>query len=128
MPDRILRHACAAALALAVLAPAASRAGDCDLALEQATFVASEARRAFDAINYVDAAYIAGSTRIPTIDAGRLAKACGCPAAVPPLEAAMVAAQRANLVFNMDAAQSYAAQIRKQAELAQDALRRCGAR
>jgi hypothetical protein len=128
MPPRLLRHARVAALALLALAPAYANASDCDLALQQARFVADEARRAFDAWNYVEAGYIAGSTRIPAIDAGRLARACGCRDAVPPLDAAVVAAQRANLAFNLDGAQQYAAEIRKQADLAQEALRRCGAR
>jgi hypothetical protein len=128
MTDRAVRDACAAALAVLALAPALSRAADCDLALQQARFVADEARRAFAAPNYVEAGNIAASTRIPAIDAAQSARACGCPAAAPPLEVAITTAQRATLAFNLDGAQSYAAQIRKQADLAQEALRRCGAR
>jgi hypothetical protein len=39
-----------------------------------------------------------------------------------------VQAQRSNIALNIDSARGYAGEIRKQADLAQDALRRCGAR
>ena len=128
MIDRAVRSACAAVLAVLALAPAPSRAADCSLALQQAKFVADEARRAFDGWNYVEIGNIASSTRIPAIDAAQSARACGCPAAAPPLEAAVVQAQRSNVALNIDSARGYAAEIRKQADLAQEALRRCGAR
>ena len=115
---------CTAASAL-LAAPAI--AADCDLAMRHATTVAVHGERASISQNYVEAGNEAASARIPSIDAARHAKACGCREAVPLLEDATVTAARANAVINVDAARGYGARLKKDADLALDALRKCSA-
>jgi hypothetical protein len=102
-----------------------AHAADCKLAIEQTEYLADLGRRAFDSWNYVQAAQFGGDARIPAIDASRLAKACGCKDAIEPLDDVVVTAQRANLAFNLDMGQQYAARIIKDSNLALAALQRC---
>jgi len=119
---------CAAASGLLALPTPPAAAADCDLAIRHATTVAAQGERAFTSENYVVAGDAAASARIPSIDAARHANACGCKEAVPPLEDATLTAARANVVFNLTSAKMYGARIRKDAETALEALRRCAAR
>jgi hypothetical protein len=117
---------CCAVVAVLLALPAA--ATDCDLAIRHATTVGVYGERAFMSESYVLAGDAAASARIPSIDAARHAKACGCKEAVAPLEDATLTAARANVVLNLDGAKQYGARIRKDADAALEALRRCSAR
>jgi hypothetical protein len=123
-----IRSAVAALPALLVFVAAQAAAADCDLAIRYTTFVAEQGRRAFESQNFVEGGNIGASARIPAIDAAQQARACGCTEAVAPLNEAQLAAARANNVFNIDGAQAYGARIRKEADAALEALRRCSAR
>ena len=112
---------------LALAAPPAS-AADCDLAIHHATYVAQQGARAFQSENFVVSGNEAGNARISAIDAARAAKACGCADAVPLLADAELTAARANLVQNIDGAKGYGARLKKDADAALEALRRCSAR
>jgi hypothetical protein len=103
-------------------------AADCDDAIRHAGVVAAYGEQASVSQNYVLAGDAAASARIPAIDAARHAKACGCKEAVPPLEDATLTARRANVVLNLDGARGYGARIKKDADEALEALRRCSAR
>jgi hypothetical protein len=124
----LIRCVAAAIAALIAFTAAPAGAADCDPAIHHATVVAELGQRAFISQNYVDAGDLASSARIPSIDAARHAKACGCADAVPPLNDATLTAARANVVLNLGGAQMYGARIRKDAETALEALRRCAAR
>jgi len=123
-----IRCAVAAAFGLLALPVPPAAAADCDLAIRHATTVAVQGERAFMSESYVLAGDAAAGARIPAIDATRHAKACGCKEAVAPLEDATLTAARANVVANLDGAKGYGARIRKDAEVALEALRRCAAR
>jgi hypothetical protein len=127
---RLFLLRCAVAPALLALAapPGAAAAPDCDAAIRHASVVADYGQRAFVSENYVDAANLGGSARIPSIEAARHATACGCKEAVPPLEDANLTAARANVAFNLEGARGYGARLKKDADTALDALRRCAAR
>jgi len=125
---RLSMICCAAATAGWLALPLSSAAAaDCDLAIRHATTVAVYGERAFMSDSYVLAGDAAASARIPSIDAARHARACGCKDAVAPLEDATLTAARANVVLNLDGAKGYGARIRKDAETALEALRRCAA-
>jgi hypothetical protein len=110
------------------VAPAPATAADCELAIRHATYVAAQGERAIRSKNYIEAGNAVSSARIPSIDAWEQAKACGCVEAVPPLEDATLIAGRADRAFDLANAQSYGARIKKDADAALEALRRCAAR
>ena len=120
--------AAAAGLFASAASPATAAAADCDLAIRHASIVAEQGERALASQSYVAAGDAAASARIPSIDAARHAKACGCAEAVPLLEDATLTAARANVVFNLTGAQAYGARLKKDADAALEALRRCAAR
>jgi hypothetical protein len=120
--------AAAAGLFASAASPATATAADCDLAIRHASVVAELGERAFTSQSYVVAGDMAASARIPSIDATRHAKACGCPEALPHLEDATLTAARANVVLNATGAQQYGARLKKDADAALEALRRCAAR
>ena len=120
--------AAAAGLFASAALSATATAADCELAIRHASVVAEQGERALASQSYVAAGDAAASARIPSIDAARHAKACGCAEALPLLEDATLAAARANVVFNLTSAKMYGARIRKDAETALEALRRCAAR
>jgi len=120
-------------VAVAVLGPLAlasspACAADCDFAIRDATYVAAQGDLAFRTDSPFQAGNAAANARIPSIDAWQQAKACGCAEALPPLEDAAQTAARANLAFSLSNVQQYGARIRKDAEAALEALRRCAAR
>jgi hypothetical protein len=131
MRARLIRRAVAAVafgqLALAA-APVAAAAADCDLAIQNATYIAAQGARSFGAENTTDAANAASGTRIIAIDTWQQAKACGCTEAMPPLEDAVRTAAQANLAFGTSNAREYGARIKKDADQALAALRQCVAR
>jgi len=121
------------ATALAVSGPLAvaalpATAADCELAIRHATYVAEQGELAFRSENYIQASNAASNARIPSIDAWQQAKACGCPEAVAPLEDATLTARRANNAMDLPNARMYGERIKKDAEAALEALRRCAAR
>jgi hypothetical protein len=122
---RLLLICCAAAPSL--LASPAIAAG-CDDARVADGVVAAYGEQASIAQNYVLAGDAAANARIPAIDAAHHAKACGCKEALPPLEDATITARRANVVLNLDGARGYGARIKKDADEALEALRKCAAR
>lgn len=117
-----------ATLLMLACAPAVAVAADCARAIAFATTVADYGQRAFASEYQYEAANFASDARIPAIDAAQQAKACGCPEAMPFLAEAARDAARSNSTANTVAAQQYGASIRKHADAALDALRRCEAR
>ena len=116
---------CAAASLLLV---SSANAADCDDAIRHASVVAAYGEQSFNSLGYIESGNAAANARIPSIDAARHAKACGCREAVPLLEDATLTAARANVVINIEAARGYGARLKKDADLALEALRRCSAR
>ena len=131
MRARLIGLAVAAAVVgeLAIASsPAAAAVADCDLAIQNATYIAAQGALAFRAENTTDAGNAASGTRIIAIDAWQQAKACGCQEAMPPLEDVVRTAARANFAFAASNAREYGARIRKDADEALAALRQCAAR
>jgi len=122
------RTALLATFLMLACAPGFAIAADCERALAFAATVADYGQHAMASQNQVEASNFAGDARIPAIDAAQQAKACGCPEAIPFLAEAARDAARANVTSNLTAAQQYGAGIRKHADAAVDALRRCTAR
>lgn len=122
------RLALLAIVLTAACAPILAGAADCAPAIAFATTVADYGQRAMTSQDVGTATNFAGEARIPAIDAAQQAKACGCPEAVPILAGAARDAARANVDWNLTAIQQHGAGIRKQADAAIDALRRCSAR
>ena len=127
---RLIRLAVAAAVCgqLVVAASSVAATADCDLAIQNATYIAAQGAKAFRAENTTDAGNAASGTRFIAIDTLQQAKACGCTEAMPPLEDAIRTAARANLAFDVSNAREYGARIKKDADEALAALRQCVAR
>jgi len=122
------RLALLAIVLMAASAPIFAGAADCAAAIAFATTVADYGQRTLASQNVGEATNFAGEARIPAIDAAQQAKACGCPEAIPILAEAARDAARANMTWSLTSAQQYGAGIRKHADAAIDALRRCAAR
>jgi hypothetical protein len=128
MPTPRRRFILLAASLLLAGAPGSAAAADCELAQGYASAVADNGRRAMATQNYLEASHLASDARIPAIDAAQQAKACGCPEAMPFLAEAARDAARVNLAANLTAMQQFGAGIRKNADAAIAALRRCATR
>ena len=125
----LIRFAIAAAVfgPLAVGASSAAVA-DCEAAVRDTTYVAAQGDIAFRSENYIEGSNAVSIARFPSIDAANEAKACGCPEAVPPLQDATVTTDRANRAFDLSNVRIYGARLKKSAEEALGALRRCAGR
>jgi hypothetical protein len=100
----------------------------CELAVLYAGQVADSGKLATESLNNTAASNYATGARIPAIDAARNAKACGCPDAIPPLAEAALAAERASVTIDLVSTRQYGTTIRKNAEAALAALKRCANR
>jgi hypothetical protein len=115
----------AAASCLAALPLSVDAASACDTAIEFATAVVAQGRRAAASVDIVEARSIAVNARYPAIDAGRYAKTCGCGDAIPLLAGASEDAARSSVAINLTAINQFGTAIAKQGEQALVVLRRC---
>jgi hypothetical protein len=119
------RAIAAGAIALCALAPGTAGAVSCEWAIRFAGDVVDYGRRAVESEEWIIARRFASDARSPAVDAGREAKACGCPEAIPSFEQVVQLARYAGNAGNLTAAQQYGTEIRAHGEKALQILRKC---